>query len=170
VAEVEFSGEVVEWRGPAPFHFLVVPAEGSEVLRRESAVVSYGWGMIPADCEIGEVRWRTSLWPKDGRYLIPLKDAVRRAAGIALGDEVEVRVRTAGPRGPADRDALVALVRRIQAGEAATEAEEEDWLARLERSLPGSRVVDLVLLGDPELGALTPEQVVDIATARRAGG
>src|SRR5690606_40132910 len=55
VAEVEFSGEVVEWRGPAPFHFLVVPAEGSDVLRRESAVVSYGWGMIPADCEIGEV-------------------------------------------------------------------------------------------------------------------
>jgi hypothetical protein len=30
--------------------------------------------------------WETSLFPKDGRYVVPIKDVVREAEGLAEGD------------------------------------------------------------------------------------
>src|SRR5690606_2479253 len=45
--DLEFSGEVVEWRGPAPFHFVVAPPEESQWLTEIMRDVTYGWGMIP---------------------------------------------------------------------------------------------------------------------------
>lgn len=44
---IEFSGEVFEWRGPAPFHFVRVPEDVAEEIGEEAARISYGWGMIP---------------------------------------------------------------------------------------------------------------------------
>ncbi len=90
--DVLFSGEIWEWRGPAPHHFVTVPDEESAALEATSGMVSYGWGMIPVDVEIGRTRWATSLWPKDGRYIVPLKAAVRRAEDLEIGDTVEVRL------------------------------------------------------------------------------
>ena len=84
------TGVVWEWRGPAPFHFVSVPPEQAEVIADVAADVTYGWGMIPVAGMIGTTRFTTSLWPKDGAYVIPLKDAVRRAESIALGDVVSV--------------------------------------------------------------------------------
>lgn len=168
MAEIELTGEVFEWRGPAPYYFLAVPGAESERLRAEVPEVSYGWGMVPVAVQISEVTWTTSLWPKDGRYLLPLKDAVRKAAAIALGDEITVTMRTAAGTTNLGRAELVDLVRRIQEGKAASEAQEEAWLAELARNVAHPRVVDLVLLGDPELGdELTAEQVVDLALAYR---
>lgn len=62
------------------------------MLSAASELVTYGWGMIPVAARIGDTEWRTSLWPKDGGYVVPLKDAVRRAENLAIGDEVEVRL------------------------------------------------------------------------------
>jgi hypothetical protein len=89
---IEFSGAVFVWRGPAPFFFVALPeAEGAEI-RAIASAVTYGWGMIPVRVRIGETEWRTSLFPKEGRYLVPLKQAVRRAEGFAEGDVVDVRL------------------------------------------------------------------------------
>jgi hypothetical protein len=88
--DLEFSGEIWFWKGPSPFHFVTVPDEECEALSLVSSVVSYGWGMIPVAARIGNTRWKTSLWPKDGRYIVPLKDNVRRAEGIKVGDTVTV--------------------------------------------------------------------------------
>ena len=55
-------------------------------------VVTYGWGVIPARVRIGLTEWTTALFPKDGGYLVPVKDAVRRAEGLALGDHPAVEV------------------------------------------------------------------------------
>jgi hypothetical protein len=60
-------------------------------------MLTYGWGVIPVVVTIGATEWKTSLFPKDGRYLVPLKDQVRRAEGLGAGDEVRVRM-TAGGR------------------------------------------------------------------------
>jgi hypothetical protein len=90
--ELEFSGEVWYWRGPAPFHFVTVPDEPSAALESASAEVSYGWGMIPVSVRIGGTGWTTSLWPKNGGYIVPLKDKIRRAEEIELGDLVTVRL------------------------------------------------------------------------------
>jgi hypothetical protein len=54
--------------------------------------------VIPVVARIGGTEFATSLFPRDGRYLLPLKDAVRRSEGIGDGDTVEVRM-TAGRRG-----------------------------------------------------------------------
>ncbi|MEV0198289.1 hypothetical protein [Nonomuraea sp. NPDC050691] len=39
---VEFSGDMWLWRGPAPWHFITVPDE-RHALRMAGAAVSYGW-------------------------------------------------------------------------------------------------------------------------------
>ncbi len=90
--ELEFSGEIWQWRGPAPYYFVTVPEEQSLDLKAVSASVPYGWGMIPVRARLGETRWTTALFPKDGRYVVPLKDAVREAEGVDLGDTVTVQL------------------------------------------------------------------------------
>ena len=90
--DLEVSGEVWYWRGPAPFHFVTVPDEQSAALESASGEVSYGWGMIPVAARIGGTAWTTSLWPKNGGYIVPLKDKIRRAEEIELGDVVTVRL------------------------------------------------------------------------------
>jgi hypothetical protein len=88
--DLEFSGRVIEWRGPAPYYYLPLPDEEAEDVGEIAAMATYGWGCIPVAARIGEVSFETSLFPKDGGYLLPLKDAVRKPAGITVGDEISV--------------------------------------------------------------------------------
>lgn len=90
--ELEFSGEIWHWRGPSPFHFVTVPADESAELAEAAAMVTYGWGMIPVKARIGATSWTTSLYPKDGGYLVPLKDVVRRAENLQVGDVVTINL------------------------------------------------------------------------------
>jgi Domain of unknown function (DUF1905) len=90
--DLEFTADVWSWRGPAPYHFLTVPEDESAELQEAAALVTYGWGMIPVEVRIGSTRWTTSLFPKDGGYVVPLKDLVRKAEGIDVGDTVSVRL------------------------------------------------------------------------------
>lgn len=89
---LEFSGEVWFWKGPAPWHFITVPEPECSDLEVASAAVTYGWGMIPATAHIGGTSWKTSLFPKDGRYIVPVKASVRKAEGLSTGDIVTVRL------------------------------------------------------------------------------
>jgi hypothetical protein len=87
---LSFSGEVWFWKGPSPFHFVTVPHEESAELHAVSALVTYGWGVIPVTAKIGKTRWETSLFPKDGGYLVPIRASIRKAEEIELGDTVKV--------------------------------------------------------------------------------
>jgi uncharacterized protein DUF1905 len=91
--DLEFSGEIIHWRGPAPFHFVTVPDEQSAAIESVSSLVSYGWGAIPVRARVGRTDFTTSLFPRDERYLVPIKAAVRRAEQLELGDQVTVRLR-----------------------------------------------------------------------------
>lgn len=88
----EFTDTIFVWRGPSPFYFVAMPRDQSSDLREIASQLTYGWGVIPVTVTIGATRWTTSLIPKDGRYLVPLKDAIRRAEGLADGDVVTVSV------------------------------------------------------------------------------
>jgi uncharacterized protein DUF1905 len=90
--ELEFTGDVWEWRGPSPFYFVTVPDDESAQLESLSSLVTYGWGMIPVEVTIGITRSTTSLFPKDGGYVVPLKSAIRKAEGINVGDTISVRL------------------------------------------------------------------------------
>ncbi len=69
---IEFSGKIFIWRGPAPWFFVTVPEEQSRDLKAISGLVTYGWGVIPVQVRIGKTEFQTSLFPKDGRYLVPV--------------------------------------------------------------------------------------------------
>src|SRR5262249_17496087 len=90
--DVEFDGEVFEWRGPAPFYFAAMPDEPSAAVHAIARIVSYGWGCIPGAVSIGRTELPTALIPKDGRSLVPVRAAVRQAEAIERGDVVRVRV------------------------------------------------------------------------------
>jgi hypothetical protein len=90
--ELEFSGEVIWWKGPSPWHFVVVPDPQSAEIEAVSQIATYGWGCIPAKGRIGNTDFKTSLFPREGDYLVPVKTAVRRAEGIDLGDSVTMRL------------------------------------------------------------------------------
>lgn len=90
LVEFVFASRVIEWRGPSPYYFLPVPDEESADIREVAALATYGWGVIPVEARIGESSFETSLFPKDGGYLLPLKDAVRTPRRLSTGDEVTV--------------------------------------------------------------------------------
>ncbi len=90
--EMEFSGQIWFWKGPSPFHFVTVPEDLCDALDATAGLVSYGWGMIPVRLRIGGTDWTTSLWPKDGGYIVPLKADVRRAEGLELGATTTIRL------------------------------------------------------------------------------
>jgi hypothetical protein len=88
----EFNGIIWFWRGPAPWYFVTVPADKSSDLKAISGIVTYGWGVIPVQVRIGKTRWQTSLFPKDGLYIVPIKASVRKAENLEEGDDVTVRL------------------------------------------------------------------------------
>lgn len=86
--ELLVVGVMFEWRGPAPFHFVALPDDVADDVRAEAGRLSYGWGMVPVRGRVGGTDFTTAMWPKEGGYWLPVKDAVRRSEGLTLGDEV----------------------------------------------------------------------------------
>ena len=90
--EFDFTGRVIEWRGPAPYYYLPVPEDESADIREVAAMATYGWGVIPVVARVGDIEFETSLFPRDGGYLLPLKDAVRKPQRITEGDEITAQM------------------------------------------------------------------------------
>jgi hypothetical protein len=87
---LRFETRLIHWRGPAPFFFAPIPPEHGAKIKRISKLVTYGWGVIPVEAEIGDTVFHTSLFPRDETYLLPVKKDVRRKASITEGDMVVV--------------------------------------------------------------------------------
>lgn len=93
--DIVFEAAVIEWRGPAPFYFVAIPPEHLGEVSYAAREASYGWGCVPVAASVVGASFDTSLIPKDGGYLLPLRAAVRAQAGVALGDSICVRMRVA---------------------------------------------------------------------------
>ena len=90
--EFSFKGPMIEWRGPAPFYYVVIPQDVCVEIKAAAKVLSYGWGVIPVTASIGKSIFTTSLFPKDGGYLLPVKNAVRIPEKLELDSEVNVKL------------------------------------------------------------------------------
>ncbi len=90
--KIEFNGKIWFWKGPAPWYFVTVPEKECQELKAILGLVTYGWGMIPATVRIGKTQWTTSLFPKDGSYIVPIKASVRKAEKLEEGDNVTLRL------------------------------------------------------------------------------
>jgi hypothetical protein len=97
--EAELAGVVIEWRGPAPFFFVRLPDEQVGEVSYAARLASYGWGCVPVEARIGAVDFTTSLFPRHGGYLLPLKAAVRARTGLAVGDVATIGLRIVGAGG-----------------------------------------------------------------------
>lgn len=89
---IEFTSTIWFWKGPAPWYFVTVPTQQCHDLKAIAGLVTYGWGMIPVYVRIGATAWTTSLFPKDGRYIVPIRASVRSAEQLAEGATVTVRL------------------------------------------------------------------------------
>ncbi len=87
-----FHSTLIYWRGPAPWYFLIVPDECGVTIKVLSTRLSYGWGVIPVRVYFGDISFTTSLIPKDGNYLLPLRAEVRKQFDLAEGDQVTVEL------------------------------------------------------------------------------
>jgi hypothetical protein len=90
--EIRIRGPIVYWRGPAPFHFVEIPPAASAKISGLSKRLTYGWGVIPVAVKIGASTFSTSLFPRSGIYLVPIKSAVRLAESLELGQRVTMTV------------------------------------------------------------------------------
>ena len=86
----EFSGKIIFWRGPAPWFFVTVPPKHSRAIKAISSLVTYGWGVIPVYVRVGNTEWQTSLFPKDGRYLVPIRKSAQIAEKLQEGDTISI--------------------------------------------------------------------------------
>ena len=93
MAEIVFDTAIIEWRGPAPFLFAPVPDGHVAEIRYAALSESYGWGVVPVIATIGDTEFATSLFPRGGGYLLPVKVAVQKAERVGLGDTVRVTMR-----------------------------------------------------------------------------
>ncbi|MFM6977383.1 MAG: DUF1905 domain-containing protein [Micrococcales bacterium] len=89
---LKFSAEVIYWRGPAPFYFAPVPEAQVKKIKEISSQLSYGWGVIPARVKIGKTEFTTSLFPRQGGYMVPIKNVVREAEGLDVDDKIVVQL------------------------------------------------------------------------------
>jgi hypothetical protein len=71
---------------------VTVPDDEAGAIEDVADLATYGWGMIPVKVTVGRTTFKTSLWPKDGAYIVPIKAAVRKAEHLELGDHVDVHL------------------------------------------------------------------------------
>lgn len=87
---LRFEAEIVAWRGPAPFYFAQIPEELTGEIKEAARIASYGWGAVPVEVEIAGQAFSTSLFPRDGSYMLPLKDMIRHRIGATIGDIIGI--------------------------------------------------------------------------------
>jgi len=91
--DFSFSATMWEWRGPAPFYFLSLPVELADEIKSAASVLSYGWGMIPVVATIQSRDFKTSMFSKNGTYVLPIKNEVRLPLKLQVDDQIEVSLR-----------------------------------------------------------------------------
>jgi hypothetical protein len=82
---------------PGAWSFVTLPVEVAEEVRDSLVAPPKGFGSVRVAVEVGASRWQTSVFPdkESGSYVLPVKQAVRRANGIEEGDRVTVTLRLA---------------------------------------------------------------------------
>lgn len=92
-AMISLTGPLKMWSNDeGRMHFMSVPAELSGEIRAHAMLVRRGFGSVRVEATIGDVTWRTSVFPSksSGGYFLPVKIDVCRKEGLIAGDEVTV--------------------------------------------------------------------------------
>lgn len=92
---IKVRSELWLWSGEGgSWHFITVPERLADEFRAQGLARRGGFGSVRVEATIGDVSWRTSVFPqKNGGYILPVKAEVRRRADIAAGDEVDLTLK-----------------------------------------------------------------------------
>jgi len=93
---ITFTSLLWIWRGEQAgrWYFVTVPEEQSGEIKAHGFANPRGFNSVKVEARIGQVVWRTSVFPlNSGGYVLPVKADVRRRAGIGAGDEVTVELK-----------------------------------------------------------------------------
>ena len=94
--ELRFTAEVYPWSANASWRFVTVPADQSDAIAEiVRPFRGRGFGSVRVEATIGATVWRTSVFPDRGSgcYVLPLKQAVRKAERLLDGDPATVTLR-----------------------------------------------------------------------------
>lgn len=91
--EASFSAPLWRWSGESAWHFISVPEAVSDDIRSR-VEPGPGFGSVKVTVTVGATTWSTSVFPdsRSGRYVLPVKAAVRRRERVDDGDELEVHL------------------------------------------------------------------------------
>jgi hypothetical protein len=93
---VVFDAELWIWdaRRADSWTFVSLPAEASEEIRDLAGGPRRGFGSLRVRVTVGGSTWTTSVFPDSarGRYVLPIKRAVRKAETLDAGDIATVTV------------------------------------------------------------------------------
>ena len=70
--------------------FAKIPEKEAQQIKEDSKMLTYGWGVIPCTVTIGKTSTTTSLFPKDGGYLVPIKVALSKTESVTYGQQVSI--------------------------------------------------------------------------------
>ncbi|HET6166888.1 MAG TPA: DUF1905 domain-containing protein [Marmoricola sp.] len=94
--EYVFTADLWQWEAQttSSWFFVTLPDGVAADLRMEAGPPR-GFGSVRVEATVGASTWRTSVFPESGgtSFVLPVKKAVRVAAGIDEGDAVEVSLR-----------------------------------------------------------------------------
>lgn len=77
---------------PAPYWFLPISENDSAMIDELRPMLTYGWGCIPVTCRLGRTAFTTSIMPRNGVFLIPLKVAVLKAESVSPAVAITIHV------------------------------------------------------------------------------
>lgn len=89
-----FDARLWRYQGDAAWYFVTLPHDVADDIEEITAPTRKGFGSVRVEVTIGGTTWRTSLFPdtKAESYVLPVKQAVRRAEEIGDGEHVTVRL------------------------------------------------------------------------------
>lgn len=92
---ITFTSLLWVWKGEAAgrWYFVTVAEEQSAEIKAQAFSRPRGFGSVRVEAAVGDVRWRTSVFPLNtGGYVLPIKADIRKRANLAAGDEVTVEL------------------------------------------------------------------------------
>ena len=96
--KLEFEGEVRLWPANEKFYLLGLPKALSADIFEISDGLTNGWGSLKVEARIGDVVWRTSIFPdsKLGVFELPLKLEVRKKNRLEVGSVTHAEIELLG--------------------------------------------------------------------------
>ena len=90
-----FKAKVWITPGPGVWHFVSVNEKLSDQIQELFGHLSRGWRSLPVEVQIGETKWKTSIFYETSSrsYILPLKTKVRKAEDIKDGKTIDINLK-----------------------------------------------------------------------------